>query len=220
MKNNIINGYDNLQHNLIDLIREEEAKLGYRKENIRLYYPLSSLCHMFGCDVRDTSYSDMVKLLEGDDEDFRQYTDILGGVTFSNKKDRFCFEINENGVEYIHNNTDENEFIRKLVDLIRSHSTSMKDIIEFFNDSYDGVIIEYIKDGEFDVLIKFADKADDRYYYCFKDEGCHIIYHRFLPEDYEDLQLLLTINIIIQNYEKYQKPDRITLDNLVRFFCR
>ncbi len=189
MKNNIINGYDNLQHNLIDLIREEEAKLGYRKENIRLYYPLSSLCHMFGCDVRDTSYSDMVKLLEGDDEDFRQYTDILGGVTFSNKKDRFCFEINENGVEYIHNNTDENEFIRKLVDLIRSHSTSMKDIIEFFNDSYDGVIIEYIKDGEFDVLIKFADKADDRYYYCFKDEGCHIIYHRFLPEDYEDLQL-------------------------------
>ena len=102
MKNNIINGYDNLQHNLIDLIREEEAKLGYRKENIRLYYPLSSLCHMFGCDVMDTSYSDMVKLLEGDDEDFRQYTDILGGVTFSNKKDRFCFEINENGVEYIH----------------------------------------------------------------------------------------------------------------------
>ena len=189
MKNNIINGYDNLQHNLIDLIREEEAKLGYRKENIRLYYPLSSLCHMFGCDVRDTSYSDMVKLLEGDDEDFRQYTDILGCVTFSYKKDRFCFEINENGVEYIHNNTDENEFIRKLVDLIRSHSTSMKDIIEFFNDSYDGVIIEYIKDGEFDVLIKFADKADDRYYYCFKDEGCHIIYHRFLPEDYEDLQL-------------------------------
>ena len=103
MKNNIINGYDNLQHNLIDLIREEEAKLGYRKENIRLYYPLSSLCHMFGCDVRDTSYSDMVKLLEGNDEDFKQYTYILGGVTFSNKKDRFCFEINENGVENLLN---------------------------------------------------------------------------------------------------------------------
>ena len=57
------------------------------------------------------------------------------------------------------------------------------------DNGYDGVIIEYIKDGEFDVLIKFVDKADDRYHYCFKDEGCHIIYHRFLPEDYEDLQL-------------------------------
>lgn len=21
---------------------------------------------------------------------------------------------------------------------------------------------------------------------CFNDEGCHIIYHRFLPEDYAD----------------------------------
>ena len=32
----------------------------------------------------------------------------------------------------------------------------------------------------------FLDKADDTYYYCFKDEGFHFIYHRFLPEDYED----------------------------------
>ena len=30
-------------------------------------------------------------------------------------------------------------------------------------------------------------KAGNRpHYYCFKDEGCHIIYHRFLKEDYED----------------------------------
>ena len=49
MKNNIINGYDNLQHNLIDLIREEEAKLGYRKENIRLYYP----CLLYTSDAAD-----------------------------------------------------------------------------------------------------------------------------------------------------------------------
>ena len=34
--------------------------------------------------------------------------------------------------------------------------------------------------------IRFLDKADDAYYYCFKDEGFHFIYHRFLPEDYED----------------------------------
>ena len=34
--------------------------------------------------------------------------------------------------------------------------------------------------------IRFLDKADDTYYYCFKDEGFHFIYHRFLPEDYED----------------------------------
>lgn len=39
---------------------------------------------------------------------------------------------------------------------------------------------------KFDRLIRFADNSKDPYYYCFKDEGCHIIYHRFLPEDYAD----------------------------------
>ena len=43
-----------------------------------------------------------------------------------------------------------------------------------------------MNNGEFDRLIRFADNSEDPYYYCFKDEGCHIIYHRFLPEDYTD----------------------------------
>lgn len=34
-------------------------------------------------------------------------------------------------------------------------------------------------------MIRF-EEGEDKYYYCFKDEGCHIIYHRFLPEDYAD----------------------------------
>ena len=34
--------YTKLTNNLIDLVKEEQAKLGYRKEAIRLYYPLSS----------------------------------------------------------------------------------------------------------------------------------------------------------------------------------
>ena len=28
-------------------------------------------------------------------------------------------------------------------------------------------------------MIRF-EAGEDKYYYCFKDEGCHIIYHRFL----------------------------------------
>ena len=36
-------GYEALKRNLIDIVAEEQAKLGYRKEMIRLYYPLSSL---------------------------------------------------------------------------------------------------------------------------------------------------------------------------------
>lgn len=39
-----------LEKNIIDVIKEEQAKLGYRKEKIRLYYPLSSLNHFFQLD--------------------------------------------------------------------------------------------------------------------------------------------------------------------------
>ena len=42
-------GYDKLERNLIDIIKEEQAKLGFFKEDIRLYYPLSSLNHFFLC---------------------------------------------------------------------------------------------------------------------------------------------------------------------------
>ena len=38
-------GYDKLERNLIDIIKEEQAKLGFFREDIHLYYPLSSLNH-------------------------------------------------------------------------------------------------------------------------------------------------------------------------------
>ena len=37
--------YHRLENSIIDVIKEEQAKLGYRKEEIRLYYPLSPLDH-------------------------------------------------------------------------------------------------------------------------------------------------------------------------------
>ena len=33
--------------------------------------------------------------------------------------------------------------------------------------------------GEFDFWVRFPEGNEDEYYYCFKDEGCHMIYHRF-----------------------------------------
>lgn len=45
-----------------------------------------------------------------------------------------------------------------------------------------------MENDEFDYLLRFED-GDDNYLYCFKDEGCHITYHRFLPEDYRELEL-------------------------------
>lgn len=42
-------GYARLAKSLIDIVKEQQAKLGYRNEIVRLYYPLSTLRHFFEC---------------------------------------------------------------------------------------------------------------------------------------------------------------------------
>ena len=43
--------YQKLEQNLIDLIKEEQMKLGYQKETIRLYYPVDSLLRLLGKEL-------------------------------------------------------------------------------------------------------------------------------------------------------------------------
>ena len=172
--------YKRLEQSLIDIVKEEQAKLGYRKEDVRLYYPLSTLNHFF--DTEDT-VEEMAERLTHLPEDMKAR---LGEIAVTHKKDRFCFHIPEQGSEYVHEHTAENEFIKELVEIVGKHGCKMEDIIALFKQHDKNVFVEEIHNGEFDYLIRFSEENEDPYYYCFHDEGCHIIYHRFLPEDYED----------------------------------
>ena len=172
--------HDGFLYSMSDIIKEEQAKLGFFREDIRLYYPLSSLNHFF--DAADTA-DEMQARLEVLPASI---TDKLGDIEVSHKGDRFCFHIPQQGTVYVHDNTAGNEFIKELVNLVGRHGCTMDEILDLFHTHSDNVITEEMDNGEFDRLIRFGDKPDDIYYYCFKDEGCHIIYHRFLPEDYAD----------------------------------
>lgn len=169
-----------LETNLIDLIKEQQAKLGYRKEQVSLYYPLSTLNHFFQSNVNT---EEMRRMLDAFSDDVK---DKYGQITIDHKGERFCFHLPDTMSEYVHGIIKGNEFIFELVDLMAKHGTTMEQIRELFYSHSEKVTIKEIEDGEFDYMIRFEDDADDRYCYCFKDEGCHIIYHRFLPEDYEE----------------------------------
>lgn len=172
--------YHRLENSIIDVIKEEQAKLGYRKEEIRLYYPLSSLDHFFETEA---DAEEMKKILTG----FGAYTkEKLGNILVSHKGDRFCFHIPEQGTEYVHEHMKPNEFIRELVELVGKHGCTMQQVKDLFLSKEKQVQMEPMDNGEFDLMIRFEGDGEDPYYYCFKDEGCHIIYHRFLPEDYAD----------------------------------
>ena len=84
-------GYDKLERNLIDIIKEEQAKLGFFKEDIRLYYPLSSLNHFFSAtDNADEMQAPLNALPTS-------ITEKLGQIEISHKGDRFCFHIPKEG---------------------------------------------------------------------------------------------------------------------------
>ena len=186
--------YDNLQRSLIDVIKEEQAKLGYYREDIRLYYPLSSLNHFFGTNV---GADEMQLILDGTGEQDHTpiatgmneaLSDKLGMVEVSHRGDRFCFHIPPEGVAYVHENTTENEFIRELVQLVAKHGCTIEEVYQLFTKHSGHVRREPMDNGEFDERMWFEDDAEDPYYYCFKQEGEHMIYHRFLPADYEDFE--------------------------------
>lgn len=171
--------YQRLEKSLTDVIAEEQAKLGYRKEAIRLYYPLSSLNHFFDSDV---SAKEMQEKLTG----FISYvTPRFGDTKTAYQGDRFCFYLASEASEYVHGHQAENTFIFDLVKMLQDEGITLADITAFFRKWDKDCVVKDINNGEFDILITFTTR-DDPYYYCFKDEGCHIIYHRFLPEDYED----------------------------------
>lgn len=76
--------YTKLTNNLIDLVKEEQAKLGYRKEAIRLYYPLSSLQHILG--TTDSAE----QLIEKLQKEANFAKDSLGTLDISCQNERFC----------------------------------------------------------------------------------------------------------------------------------
>ena len=136
--------YKRLEQSLIDIVKEEQAKLGYRKEDVRLYYPLSTLNHFF--DTEDT-VEEMAERLTHLPEDMKAR---LGEIAVTHKKDRFCFHIPEQGSEYVHEHTAENEFIKELIELVREHGCTKKKILELFGQYSENTITEEMNNGEFD----------------------------------------------------------------------
>lgn len=176
--------HKNLEKNLVDVIKEQQAKLGYRKEEIRLYYPLSSLRHILETQA---DIEEMCLILQ----EFCAFVrERLGNVRISNEGERFCFYIPKEGTEYVHEHMAENEFICELIALVSKHGCTLESVKEFFLQKSNQVVIKPVCNGEFDLLIYFTHNKDDAYYYCFKEEGAHMIYHRFLPQDYEDFGFL------------------------------
>lgn len=190
--------FSRLEQNIIDVIKEEQIKLGYQKEVIRLYYPLQSLNRFLKAEY---GMNQMQELLEqhfaSGSEDMKNLGEIVGdvsvcmcgcGVQVTHKDERFCFFLPESIVEDVHEHMQDHEFIREFIETIRKHGCTIEGLLKVFKKQSEHVYFEKMNHGEFDYLIYFEDGVPDDFRYCITDELCHMIYHRFTPEDYADFE--------------------------------
>ncbi len=174
--------FELLEKNIIDFIQEQNLKIGYRSEPVRIYYFLSSLNRYAG--QKDGSIDDMNHYLTA----FAEYEkENFGEIRFSNSKDRFCLIIPEKGNDYIHSLPAQDTFLPALLDLVSVHGCTYENLLDLFRKFSPDIHTENIRTEDFDYLIYFENGIPNDYRYCFKEEGEHMIYHRFTPGDYEDI---------------------------------
>lgn len=174
--------YTLLEKVICDIVKEEQIKLGYEKETIRLYFPMSSLVNILEEDLSDT---------ESLDEVLRDFItalgDKLGSLEISHKGDRYCILIPPEGAAYVHESYEDNPFLTTFIRAVSQHGCSLERLLEIFRAYSDHVICEKSRTEEFDYVLYFGEDNSDDYRYCIRFEGGHTTYHRFLPRDYEQL---------------------------------
>lgn len=166
---------------MIDVIQEEQIKLGYQEEELRLYYPLSSLNALLETSC---TQKELVPLLKEFAEIVRPR---LGQLRLTRKGERFCLWLSPQASVYVHEHCPENPFLSELVETVSRHGCTLEEILAVFHAHSSRVEAERTEHGEFDYLIYFPDGEPDPYRYCLSFEGDHATYHRFTQADYEEL---------------------------------
>lgn len=169
--------------NIVDQVMEAQLKLGYARESLELYYPLSSLNALLETEITDVPK--MRDLL------VREYSDIQGiPMKFTIHAGRIAVGIGPQGAEYVHEKVPVPAFLKELIALMGDHCACSLEEIRALFERYGKCCMEKMPEGsDFDAVLFFEDPSVDEYYYCIKTEEMgHTIYHRFIREDYLEIR--------------------------------
>lgn len=176
--------YSYLKKDIIGIVKESTAKIGYSNNKMHLYYPLASLNRLTESDFDEEKMSEALKEFALSKEMLEMSKEP---ILISNKGERFCITVPAEMVTYIYKEIEDSPFLLELLKVIQKHDVSFEKIVAVFNKFSDSVVINEMENSDFDFLLYFGNGVPDDYRYCFKLEGEHIIYHRFSSKDYEML---------------------------------
>lgn len=173
----------NFKQIFYSMIKEQQMKLGYESDAVRLYFPETSLYRMLQVSEeapREVFKSRLLAVAE-------QMETELGTIKISRVKDRYCFTIFEQGSAFIHEQVPEDPFLRELIALFLRHDVTIDDVISIFEASKRPFVCEKMWQGEFDYMLHFEEEGQDPFYYCVSFRDGHASYHRFHAMDLDTI---------------------------------
>ena len=171
--------YLEFEHLLLELIKEQETKLGYVYGSTRLYFLKSYLCGLLGVEVTRLQVT-----LENLQALFQAKYGELG---VRDQKERICLEVSPEVCEYVHCHILVNPFLVDLVALCQKHKVTEEEVRSMFAKYSQEYTWDVISSDDIDCLVSFKDKTITPYYYGIKWTGDHISYHRYLEHDLPEL---------------------------------
>ncbi len=167
-----------LFENLVAMIWEQQLKLGYRREKVRLYYPLESLEGFLG----KASVQEMEEGLHGFFEEEKR----LGEVEVTRRGRRFCLCLPEEASYYVKEHAPKEDFLVAFLEKMKSHPSQLEEVLPLF-EKYGKAVIEREPSEDLLCAVHFEGGVPDSFVYCFSSEEGHLSYHRLMPWDYEAL---------------------------------
>ena len=162
--------FKKLENNLLDMIQEQQVKIGYMSGVTRFYYPLQSLNRLLGTELTEEEMQHAM-------EEFSDHAcDRLGKVKASSKNERFCITLPPQASDYVHENRKPSEFLVRFINTVARHGCTLDEVMNVFHSYSKHVHMEKTTGTGFDYLVYFEDGIPDDYRYCLSLEGEHMIY--------------------------------------------
>lgn len=172
--------FEEFEQNILDMIEEQQLKLGYIREAVTIYYMYPSVQKMIKEEISSFDAEKKLHPL------VRDFTKKYGEIRLRAGKGRLSVTVMPEAGEYVHRNISDSGFLSRFIGLIKSHDTTIDDIRGLFCEYSDSVHFEKTDNGEFDYLMYFENGTPDAYRYCISDEKVHFTYHRYTKSDFED----------------------------------
>ena len=141
--------FKELEKNIETTIYEGILKLGFNSdEALSIYYDLDLLNYLLQKD-----FAENTQCLDYLQEFIVYVNPRLNSINISLEKGRFKFTVPKEGIAYIYNENQNNNFLREIIQKVKTHNFTLDDVLTVFRHYSNEFVCEETSNSEFKTAI-------------------------------------------------------------------